>query len=421
MLVAILLISTNARADDCDITDAAGGTASTWVAEALDRCMADPSCATMHEAPQTDPVKIVVPPREPHGFYLGLDGTAGLVSRLSSYDAAGGGHVLANADAGWHRGIHACNKLDVVAGNESTAVERFAVVWPFFFMAGGLATETDWQVRPKLDAGRLWLRRPYAMNAITASMAVTEWRLDDGGTATVFPVRYTIRTASQDQFHSVYGDWRMSIYEHNDGDTHVAVIPMELEAKYPNGLGTDVNPATPSATLTTLGVANVETTVDGIHWGAAFGGAFAWGTADQICHGCTPIVGKLSAGVPVEGGTLTTAVERSAHMAMDDVITVEDRVSADFKRDSQHHTVRAAAFAALTRTSARDKPQVTGGSSVGLDLKLPEKIVAAFDLAVARSYYAQLDGDVTPTPQLAGLGTMSLERRFNFTPGRANH
>jgi len=77
ILVAVLLISANARADDCDITDAAGGTASTWVAEALDRCMADPSCATMHEAPQSDPVKIVVPLREPHGFYLGLDGTAG--------------------------------------------------------------------------------------------------------------------------------------------------------------------------------------------------------------------------------------------------------------------------------------------------------------------------------------------------------
>ncbi|HEX7701487.1 MAG TPA: hypothetical protein VF403_12210, partial [Kofleriaceae bacterium] len=212
----------------------------------------------------------------------------------------------------------------------------------------------------------------------------------------------------------------MSFYEHNDGDTHVEIIPMEFEARYPNGFGGANAPNPATSTLTTLEVADVEVTASGIHWGAAFGGAFAWGSADQICHGCTPIVGKLSAALPVAGGTLTTAVARSAHMAMDDVIAVEDRVSADFKRDSQHHALRAAAFAALTRTSTIDKPELTGGSSIGLDLKLPQKIVAAFDLAVARSYYSRLEGDVAPTPQLAGLGTMSLERRFNFTPGRAN-
>jgi len=421
MFVAVLLISTNARADDCDITDAAGGTMTTWVAEQLDRCMADPDCATMHTAPPGETaVAIATPPRAEHGFYLGLDGAGGLVGRLSNGDAASGGHVLANAHVGWRSGIHVCNTTDVVAGNESTAVERFAVVWPFFFMAGGLATETDWQVRPKLEAGRLWLRRPYVMNAVTASMAAAEWRRSDGSTAAVLPVRYTTRVASQDQFRSVYGDWRMAFFESNSADTHVEIVPMDFEASYPNGLGTANAPNPASTTLVTLEAAEVTTTIAGVRWGAALGGAFVDGSITHICGGCTPFVGKASAAVPFAGGTLAMAAERSAHLAMDEVVTVEDRVSADFRRDSQHHAIRAAAFAALTRTSANDKPELTGGSSIGLDLKLPEKIVAAFDLAVARSYYGRLDGDVTPTPQLAGLGTMSLERRFNFTPGPAN-
>jgi len=233
-------------------------------------------------------------------------------------------------------------------------------------------------------------------------------------------LRYTTREQSQDQFRSVYGDWRMSFFESNSADTHVEIVPMDFEASYPNGLGTANAPNAASTTVATLEVADVSTTIAGVRWGAAIGGAFVDGTADHICGGCTPIVGKVSAAIPVAGGTLGVAAERSAHLAMDEVVTVEDRVSADYKRDSQHHALRAAAFAALTRTSANDKPELTGGSSVGLDVKLPEKIVAAFDLAVARSYYGRLDGDVAPTPQLAGLGTMSLERRFNFTPGRAN-
>ena len=419
LAATLLLISTHAYADDCDVTDAAGGTASTALAEAMDRCMEDPICAAaqVHTGPPGEtPITITTPPRAEHGFYLGLDGTAGAVSRISNDDAAAGGHLATNAQAGWRAGLHACNKTDVIAGNESAIVNRFAVAWPWFFMAGALATEQDWQVRPKLDSGRLWLRRPYVQNSITASMAAVEWRSSDGGTAAVLPVRYTTSEASQDRFRAVYGDWRMSMFESNSADTHVEVLPMEFEGRYPNGLGTDQNPNPASTELTTLKAADVTTAIAGVKWHASFGGAWAYGSTNRICGGCVPIVGELSAAWPVAGGTLEVGAARSAHLAMDDVITVEDRLHADYKRDSQHHAIRAAAFTALTRTSAEDKPQLTGGSSVGLDVKLPAKIVAAFDVAVARSYYGRLDGDVTPTPQLAALGTLSLERRFNFIP-----
>jgi hypothetical protein len=412
VLAAILLLSARAYADDCDLTDAAGGTASTALAEDMDR-----AAGQVHTGPPGEtPVTIAVPPRAEHGFYVGLDGTGGAVSRISNDDAAAGGHLAANAQAGWLAGLHACNKTDVIAGNESAVVNRFAVAWPWFFMAGALATEQDWHVRPKLDSGRLWLRRPYVQNSFTASMAVAEWRRADGGTSAVMPVRYTTSEASQDRFRAVYGAWRMSMYESHSGDTQFEILPIELDGKYPAGLGTDQNPNPASTALDTIEAADVTTRIAGVKWHAAFGGAWAYGSTEHICGGCVPVVGELSAAWPVAGGTLEVGAARSAHLAMDDVITVEDRVGADFKRDSQHHAIRAAAFTALTRTSAHGKPQLTGGSSVGLDVKLPAKIVAAFDVAVARSYYGRLDGDVTPTPQLAGLGTMSLERRFNFIP-----
>jgi hypothetical protein len=77
---------------------------------------------------------------------------------------------------------------------------------------------------------------------------------------------------------------------------------------------------------------------------------------------------------------------------------------------------RAGAFAALTHTSAEPRPQLTGGGSAGLDVALPEQVKLALDVEVARSYYARLDGDPTPTPQLAGLGTIQLTRHFNVNP-----
>jgi hypothetical protein len=105
-------------------------------------------------------------------------------------------------------------------------------------------------------------------------------------------------------------------------------------------------------------------------------------------------------------------VERAAYLAMDDTITIENRVTAGY-HDGMW---RAGAFAALTHTSTDPKPQVTGGGSAGVDVALPEELKLALDIEVARSYYARLDGDPGPTPQLAGIGTVQLTRKFNVNP-----
>ena len=49
-------------------------------------------------------------------------------------------------------------------------------------------------------------------------------------------------------------------------------------------------------------------------------------------------------------------------------------------------------------------------------MTLPEAVRLALDVEVARSYYARLDGDPAPTPELAGQGTIKLERRFTYNP-----
>jgi len=97
---------------------------------------------------------------------------------------------------------------------------------------------------------------------------------------------------------------------------------------------------------------------------------------------------------------------------------VEDRLSANVVRAWSHHALRASAFAASTRTTAAPHAQLTGGSAVGLDLALPEKLTLAVDVEVARSYYARLDGAAAGTPELAGQGTVKLERAFTVLPPR---
>jgi hypothetical protein len=97
---------------------------------------------------------------------------------------------------------------------------------------------------------------------------------------------------------------------------------------------------------------------------------------------------------------------------MDDSITVEDRVDAGFHEGMW----RAAAFAALTHTSTEPKPQLTGGGSAGVDVSLPEQLKLALDVEVARSYYARLDADPEPRPELAGVGTVRLTRHFTVNP-----
>jgi hypothetical protein len=120
----------------------------------------------------------------------------------------------------------------------------------------------------------------------------------------------------------------------------------------------------------------------------------------------------IAAAAAVAWGPWSLRAERTAHLAMDEVITIEDRLSAGYHEGMW----RAGAFAAATRTTADTNPQLTGGGSAGLDLSLPEKLQLALDVEVARSYYARLDSDPEPRPELAGTGSVRLTRHFTVNP-----
>ena len=148
-------------------------------------------------------------------------------------------------------------------------------------------------------------------------------------------------------------------------------------------------------------------------------------TVNLLCERTADLLGKEAA-VFMPSGTMCNVAatlahcrpgdeilaERTAHLAMDEVITIEDRLSAGF-HDGMW---RAGAFAARTRTTANTTSELTGGGSAGLDLSLPEKLQLALDVEVARSYYARLDADPEPRPELAGTGTVRLTRHFTVNP-----
>ncbi|CAN5404118.1 hypothetical protein BH11MYX1_BH11MYX1_11890 [soil metagenome] len=410
VVVGICLLGPAARAEECAFTDAGGATL-------VDRLQV------------LDPTALPAPASAaPRGFFTAGSGAVGALTELrtanqGASEATVGGHLLADGRLGWHRGFQLCGHADVVAGTESRSTTSFGFEFPWIFGAVSMQVDQEIQARPRLDAGRLWLRRPYAMNAVHVGTAVAMWRGDgpDPTVHSVFALRYTTTQQSQDRFKSVLSDVAFAMYEAIDTRTRLDVFLTELESFYPHGIdanGTGLV-STELVRFDPLDVSHVfrDHTIT-----AAFGFVGASGASEAapaLCGGgCLPIVGSVHVAWPALGGTLGLGVERSAHVAMDDVITVEDRTSADYRRESPHHTLRASAFAALTRTSATLTAIPTGGASVGIDLPLPEKLALAIDLAGARSYYGRLDSALAPSPELAGSATVRLERRFNVNPPR---
>jgi hypothetical protein len=184
--------------------------------------------------------------------------------------------------------------------------------------------------------------------------------------------------------------------------SHLEVLPITIATMYPHGPGTDAAPLPISSELTRVDAVDLSSRHGDLTYDVAVGALFA----SHPIH--LPVAGSLGIAV----GPWSARVERSAYLAMDNSLTIEDRISGAY-RDGRW---RAGAFAALTHASDEPRAQVTGGGSAGLDVALPEEVKLAVDVEVARSYYARLDGDPRPTPELAELGTVRLERHFTVNP-----
>lgn len=398
LVVAGLLASAApALADDCDFTDASGGTGATALAQEMTAAIAASDC-TGNGCPPAPP------PRTLHGTFAGGEATLGTLGEArSDGEALSAGELAASGQAGWRAGLHACGRTDIVAGTTSRgdSAVRVAFPWPFF-EALSLGGEQKWQLRPRLDDDRLYLRRLYSSTELQIGVGAVTWAHPGGGTATVFPARMTILSRDQDTSGAVYRTWHLALYESTHADHRIELAPVTMESMYPHGIGTDQDPTPASSWIDRVDAIDLQHRVGGVSFELTAGYLFA----DR------PLAMPFAGSAAVAWGPWSLRGERTAHLAMDESITVDNRLAAGY-RDGMW---RAGAFIALTHTSAAPTPQVTGGGSAGVDVALPEKVKLALDVEVARSYYARLDGDPTPTPELASVGTVKLERHFNVNP-----
>jgi hypothetical protein len=393
LALALVLASPLAQADDCDLLDPAPGTGATQIAQTFDACVADPVNCKPAVAP---------PSRERHGFLAGGDATLGTLNQAQSDgEVLSAGELAAKGRVGWRSGPQACGSTDLIAGTQTRGDTAFHVVFPWpFFETGMLGFEQQWQLRPRLDASRIYLRRLYSSTQVQAGIAPVAWAHADGGNAAVLAFRVNDMQRDQDRTGATLETVRLSAYESNHPTSHLEVLPVTWTTMYPHGIGPTGGEA--SSEMARVDAVALTHRGGAVTIDAAGGGLFA----------SRPIAVPLAGLLGVAWGPWSARVERDAFLAMDDSITIEDRITAGY-HDGMW---RAGAFAALTHTSADAKPQVTGGGSAGVDVDLPEELKLAVDVEVARSYYARLDGDPSPTPQLAGLGTVKLERHFNVNP-----
>ena len=157
LALALVFAAAPAYADDCDLLDPAAGTGATQIAKAMDNAVVngceDGAC------PDSLPS-----PRERHGFFAGGEATAGTIGQArSDGEALSAGALDASGRLGWRSGLQACGSTKLIAGTESRGDTQFHIVFPWpFFETARLGFEQQWQLRPRLDDSRIYLRRLYS-------------------------------------------------------------------------------------------------------------------------------------------------------------------------------------------------------------------------------------------------------------------
>ena len=426
--------------DDCpmDFTRAASGSWSTKVAELIDACLADPACAAGTSSPQTEEALLHPPPsRGPRGAFARGGAVLGARARglVSGGPTAGDAHlrVGARGEVGWHRGLRACGRTDVDVGERTQGVTALGVAFPHGFWSIGLGFEQDWQVQPALSSPRRWLRRAYTSNRAELGFAVATWSHRDGGASSVVPIRVAGMWRGQSDAMTetrFLQHMRGAMYERVDGGERLEVLPWSVET---SELATPRDPATPaevaidptrpaplpSRYLAQVGLLSmVRDLADGTRLDVA--AAMLFTSKPLACRGCQRFSGSLGVDVPRGRDRWQLRVDRSAFLAIDEVVTVEDRITAGYQRPRGRHTVRATGFAAATRTSAlaptatppSPDPVATGGVSLALDLDLGLGVTMTTELEVARSFYAHLDGSLAPVAEPAARLGLVLARHF---------
>ena len=278
----------------------------------------------------------------------------------------------------------------------------------------------DFTLVLRLSSRRQWLRRAYARSWFHVGTAFGGvWRQDDGGTGALFPMRIGIRDAMQEARTSVSRTWDGSAFEQRSERRDLEVIRYTTETFYPDGIppempdGVERRPSTWVARIDPVAIRQRfgELDVD-----AAAGWILT--SRDVDCAGCQPVGGALGVGWRDRGDhpdLWQLRAERTAYLAIDDRIAVEDRTSLHHRRERERLTLRFDAFAAVTRTDPVEAgAEITGGAAAGVDVPLRGGFDLTVDVELARSYYARLDGDPAPVPEPAARVAAALQRPFDL-------
>jgi hypothetical protein len=411
-----------ARADDCPLTadDAAGGTWTSRLAEDMDACMYDPDCNTkgLHFG------NLPTHPRTPHGTFLVADADTGLVGRArdtrTTTEGVGAFLVGGDVHAGWHRGVQACASTHAELGTETNVSSSFGVAFPWMFTAVAIGGTQDWHVRPALSSPRIWARRVYSTEQISVDGGVVVWRGDDGARHSALPFHITSEMRDQDDGiadRAIVETPAFGAYAYAGDRLQLEVARTQFTDLYARGLPADINapqPA-PDMSIVRFDPLVLRTPLGATMYGAVSGG---WIGGHRLhCQACAPAVGSLELGTTGRDAW-TVRAERTAQLAIDGRIVVEDRLTAGVHHMWSGNTLRAGAFTALTRTTAagEDRIVATGGGAVGLDVPLVADFAMSADVEAGRTYYARLDADPTPRPETAARAELRLQRRFQYIP-----
>jgi len=419
-ILAILSAPALAHADastdpDADCSDdpapADGGTFATRLADAMATCDASGTCNT------DDP-----PARGPTGAFHAETVTLGLEGQTDDGSGVAAGWVTGEAGArgGWHRGIQGCVHGRLAAGATTHVQSSWSVVFPFWFTGIGLAFDQAYDLRPALSTSRVWLRRDYTYDRMHAAMAVTSWRSGDGSTGAVIPVEVTTGWREQPdgtRARAAQQTVTMSLFEH-EGASHVTVLRFEDQLLYPDGIPPDgVAPAAvgkrPAIEVGRFDPLDLDLRL-GDHLRGEASAGWAWSSLPLRCEACAGYVGAVGVTGRAAGGTWHVRSERSAALAVDARVVVEDRVTLAYAHPHRHGDYRIGAWSALTRTTAADETHVvaTGGGEASVDWRLAERLLLSVDAEAGRSYYARLDGDPAPVAEPGARLGIRLEQRF---------
>lgn len=421
--LAVTLIAAPARAEEpacpLDMFDAAAGTWSTKIADAITDCLADPGCARDAGVEPTPPR-----PRPPSGRFADVAATIGVRSdaRASEHAARTGDAWLVGSgavNAGWRGGPKACASGSAALGTEPHVESNLGVAFPWTFVSVMIGGGQRWQVRPALSSPRIWMRRAFVENHVHAQMAFGVWRHASGGVSAIVPAR--IETSHRRQLDGppdpgVSQRLALSIYEHAGAVTRVEILRFAIDSYYPDGIPPETVPDH-MARRPPIGIVRFDPLVLATRRGdheLELDAGFLSADEPLACRGCAPVAGTLALGGRRGDDTWHARYDRDAHLAVDARVAVEDRLSVRYRHALGRHAVRVDGFAALTRTSAEGErdPVTTGGVVVGLEAALAHGVGLAVDLEAGRSYYARLDGDPAPVAEpVARLG-VTLSRSF---------